>query len=82
MDSQIEDIKYFFPKGGVNSNLCYALDVIVTKSDNVFGTDLEYIEILKNVGISNLRARIDAAEFSITGFKFGINYGSVAAEFK
>ena len=79
-DTDAEDADNNFPDGPVTGDVYYAFDITVTKPASVSGSDFEYFALLRPVGSTSYKARLDVAEFTETGFKFGIHSNSSTAE--
>ncbi|MDC1534103.1 T9SS type A sorting domain-containing protein [Polaribacter sp.] len=79
-DTDSEDADTIFPDGSVTGDVYYAFDITVTKPASVSGSDFEYFALLRPVGSTSYKARLDVAEFTETGFKFGIHSSSSTAE--
>ena len=79
-DTDAEDADNNFPDGPVTGDVYYAFDITVTKPASVSGSDFEYFALLRPVGSNSFKARLDVAEFTETGFKFGIHSSSSTAE--
>ncbi|MDA9289573.1 T9SS type A sorting domain-containing protein [Polaribacter sp.] len=79
-DTDAEDADNNFPDGPVTGDVYYAFDITVTKPASVSGSDFEYFALLRPVGSNSFKARLDVAEFTETGFKFGIHSSAGTAE--